>query len=275
MFNWVINMKEMKYIAFGLIGAVFIDGIAFTIFSLASGKYGDLADWISGLGTLAAFFAVFWQQRKQEEMERAFRIEQSRPRFVTMERGNLPKESNVLLDSNYDNLEEKVRKDLISLATIVDYPHMFKLATFKNISDNTVYSLEIIGSFKNGKKAYWKLQGLDKNGIVVPIPSFLLEEVSNFNNQNEKVSKLNFSKVEMRFITSKNEMGFYEYENENEKYYFINNLKNSCIQPTHDGEMLDKEAKLTRKLNSQFDKYTNVITPTFPYYMLKKFERGE
>ncbi|WP_271901560.1 hypothetical protein, partial [Limosilactobacillus reuteri] len=59
------------------------------------------------------------------------------------------------------------------------------------------------------------------------------------------------------------------------KYYFINNLKNSCIQPTHDGEMLDKEAKLTRKLNSQFDKYTNVITPTFPYYMLKKFERGE
>lgn len=265
----------MKYIALGLMGAIFIDGVAFTIFSLASGKYGDLADWVSGLGTFAAFFAVFWQQHSQENIERAFRIEQGRPRFVALERGTLPDKSNILLDSNYENLEKKVKNDLISLATIVGEPRMFKLATFKNISDNTVYSLEIISSFKNGKTAYWKLQGLDKKGIVVPIPSFLLEEVSNSNNHGEKVSKLNFVKVEMRFITSRNEMGFYEYENGKERYYFINDLKNSDIQPTYDGEMLDKEAELTRELNSRFDKYPNIITPTFPYYMLKEFKRGE
>lgn len=42
------------------------NGIVFLCVSLVSAKYGTLADWVSGLGTIAAIFFVYWQTDEQK-----------------------------------------------------------------------------------------------------------------------------------------------------------------------------------------------------------------
>ncbi len=71
--------EKIKYIAFGLIGALIGNGMVFVFVSFFSNKYGTLADWMGGLGTIAAFLAVFWQVKKEAEIQRAMNIENQRP----------------------------------------------------------------------------------------------------------------------------------------------------------------------------------------------------
>lgn len=278
MFNWVINMKEMKYIAFGLIGAVFIDGIAFTIFSLASGKYGDLADWVSGLGTLAAFFAVIWQQRRQEQLERASKIEQSRARFMYMYRGVLPEDTNVLLDDNdfFNSLGDQ--KDCY-LRLIVKHPTFFDIPTFENISPNTIYSFEMIIYDEYGEKFYWSQNGLKKNAIVIPIPivrvkglKTVIEKRIISDKTKETTITLKARELKIRFTTSFSETCFYQFKfkNNEEKYYFINETGNNLIRAGRNGKMLDKRSKEAKELNDEFDIRKKLNTGTVPYFMLIK-----
>lgn len=247
--------NKIKYIALGLMGAIFIDGVAFTIFSLASGKYGDLADWVSGLGTLAAFFAVFWQQHSQENMERAFRIEQGRPRFMIMYSGKLPNETNVLFNTigNYDLLYDFIIN------------HNGELITLENISNNTIYTLEVIIEYRLGDKQYWRRNGIHGGDVVAFAPSFLLTK---------NLRKLSISKVKARFLTVSNEIGFYKYDfsKDKESYYFVENEQNSQIKASESGKMVSKNAIEVKEWNKEFDdlKGKFLLQSTIPYGQLKR-----
>lgn len=58
---------NIKYICLGLIGAVIGNGLVFLIISIHTSKFGTLADWVSGLGTVVAIFFVYWQIEEQRE----------------------------------------------------------------------------------------------------------------------------------------------------------------------------------------------------------------
>ena len=245
--------NKIKYIALGLMGAIFIDGVAFTIFSLASGKYGDLADWVSGLGTLAAFFAVFWQQHSQENMERAFRIEQGRPRFMIMYRGELPDKTSILFNTFG-------KEDLYNF--IIN--NNVELITLENISNNTIYTLDVIIEYKSGDKQYWTRNGIRSGDIVAFASSFLLEK---------NLRERSITKIKARFLTISNEIGFYKYEFSNkESYFFVENEQNSQIRASESGEMVAKNDIQVKEWNKEFDdlKGKSLVQSTIPYGQLKR-----
>lgn len=69
--------KNLKYIWLGLVGALLGNAIIFTIYALFSAKYGTLADWMSGVGTVAAILFVYWQiaeQRKEFNESKTARL---------------------------------------------------------------------------------------------------------------------------------------------------------------------------------------------------------
>ena len=59
--------KNMKFICLGLIGALLGNGIVYSFSSLFSNKFGTLADWVSGLGTITAIFFVYCQIEEQRK----------------------------------------------------------------------------------------------------------------------------------------------------------------------------------------------------------------
>lgn len=66
MVSWVIELNEkIKYILLGLIGSLIGNGIVFFLLAFSSSKYGTLADWVSGIGTVAAIFFVYLQINEQ------------------------------------------------------------------------------------------------------------------------------------------------------------------------------------------------------------------
>lgn len=249
----------------GLIGGLFIDGLAFVIYSLFSEKYGNLADWFSGLGTVAAFGIVIWQQKTQEQVERAFKIEQVRPRFMWLFRGKLPGNTNVLLN-NFDRNYYQILK------LIVSFPRTFNLLTLDNISSNTIYLFEVIATYDNHQSVYWMQNGLQRNDIVAPIPEFFVEKVWRALKQKNKLPKLQCEKVKVRFTTPMNETGFYEYDfvKGTENYYFINDMGNDKLQASKDGKIIDKNGEQANKLNEEFNNFKDkrLDLSTIPYNLI-------
>lgn len=240
---------------------------------------GTVADWVSGLGTVGAFFAIFWQMDKQEKMERAFKVEQSRPRFIHMFRGVLPDNTNILLDDNnfFASLGEK-GYDYLKL--IVNHPSYFNLLTLDNISSNTIYTCEVILTDDFEKEYYWVQNGLQQNSIIAPVPVSLINRFKNIcekqivpDETKEKNILLHAKEIEVRFTTSSNEIGFYKLclNNNEEKYYFINESNNNEIQASKNGKILGKNNPKIEVLNSKFDAYKSkrMRSATIPYHMLK------
>lgn len=237
---------------------------------------GSVADWFSAIGTVAAFFAIFWQMDKQEKMERAFRIEQSRPRFMFMIRGKLPDKTNILLDDSefYSVLEDG--EDGSPLKYMVDNPHFNNLITLENISSNTIYTFEIIIFNENGEETYWTQNGLQQHAIVAPVPVSLIKKVKDTSTDhiiNVDHVDMGAKQIKVRFTTSFNETGFYKLDitNGEEEYYFINETNNSEVQAGKNGKMLETNDEKTEELNAEFEKYKSkdIYPSTIPYCMLK------
>lgn len=57
--------EKVKYLLIGLIGSLIGNGIIFFFIAWGSPKYGTLADWVSGLGTVAAIVFVYLQIDEQ------------------------------------------------------------------------------------------------------------------------------------------------------------------------------------------------------------------
>ena len=90
------------------------------------------------MGTHAAFLAVFWQVKKEAEIQRAMNIENQRPRFATrlIDDNNIPSKNTIIIGKN-DNTSEIVNAKNNNTV-------MKKLLMLKNISKNNIYSLSLI-----------------------------------------------------------------------------------------------------------------------------------
>ena len=208
---------------------------------------GSLADWLSAIGTIAAFFAVIWQQYRQEKAARSFKIEQSRPRFLRLAGGVIPNEADVLMNKQ---ISSKLLYEIVSKPRKKDTNAHSALLAIKNISRNIIYKLEIIIEYEDKSIQCWKKIGMQSNEVIVLVPSFLKDGERNLSNVNKKRSEL-----KLRFLTPSNEVGFYIYNYENKigKYIFIKDKWNKKTTPPKGGTLLNRNSEQIKDLNKDFD----------------------
>ena len=205
--------EKIKYIAFGLIGALIGNGMVFVFVSFFSNKYGTLADWMGGLGTIAAFLAVFWQVKKEAEIQRAMNIENQRPRFATrlIDDNNIPSKNTIIICKN-DNTSEIVNAKNNNTV-------MKKLLMLKNISKNNIYSITVKTEYlkKNGETWENSFENLEYTGVR-PYENIVI--ATDFKFLDEKTE---YRGMVIKFVSSANEIGFMEADKTDSypKYYYV------------------------------------------------------
>lgn len=223
---------------------------------------GSVADWVSGLGTIAAFGAVIWQQHRQERIARALRVEQARPRFTRMIRGKLPDKTDILTNKK---IEKKLLYEILQEPRQNISKIRSELLTLENISENTIYCLEILIIYEDNSEQFWAQNGIHKNGVIALVPSFLDGGMEPSKETKDRV------KLIVRFLTPLNETGFYiyDYEKKEERYLFVKDPYNDLVRSSKQGEMLDNDDDYIEKLNKKFDGQKGRIFITVPYQLLK------
>lgn len=73
-----MKIKPLNIVTIVLITCFLGNGLVFLLFSFVSNKYGTLADWVSGLGTIAALIFVYVQiEEQQKEFNETTKIDLS------------------------------------------------------------------------------------------------------------------------------------------------------------------------------------------------------
>ena len=76
--NLYSNHKFLDVVIVVLITTLIGNGLVFLLFSFVSNKYGTLADWVSGLGTIVALIFVYVQiEEQQKEFNETTKIDLS------------------------------------------------------------------------------------------------------------------------------------------------------------------------------------------------------
>ncbi|RMX24420.1 hypothetical protein C5O77_10210 [Limosilactobacillus reuteri] len=240
--------EKIKYIGFGLIGALIGNGMVFVFVSFFSNKYGTLADWMGGLGTIAAFLAVFWQVKKEAEIQRAMNIENQRPRFATrlIDDNNIPSKNTIILGKN-DNTSEIVNAKNNNTV-------MKKLLMLKNISKNNIYSITVKTEYlkKNGETWENSFENLEYTGVR-PYENIVI--ATDFKFLDEKTE---YRGMVIKFVSSANEIGFMEADktDSSPKYYYVR-LSNHNISANGEDTIIDINSDKYQELNKEMD--TNTV----------------
>ena len=240
--------EKIKYIAFGLIGALIGNGMVFVFVSFFSNKYGTLADWMGGLGTIAAFLAVFWQVKKEAEIQRAMNIENQRPRFATrlIDDNNIPSKNTIIIGKN-DNTSEIVNAKNNNTV-------MKKLLMLKNISKNNIYSITVKTEYlkKNGETWENSFENLEYTGVR-PYENIVI--ATDFKFLDEKTE---YRGMVIKFLSSANEIGFMEADktDSSPKYYYVR-LSNHNISANGEDTIIDINSDKYQELNKDMD--TNTV----------------
>lgn len=75
----MIKLKEeVKYLLVGFIGSLVGVSIPFIYNSFGTNKYGSLAEWVSGTGTIIAIFFAYWQineQNKEFQLSKKYSVQ--------------------------------------------------------------------------------------------------------------------------------------------------------------------------------------------------------
>ena len=240
--------EKIKYIAFGLIGALIGNGMVFVFVSFFSNKYGTLADWMGGLGTIAAFLAVFWQVKKEAEIQRAMNIENQRPLFATrlIDDNNIPSKNTIIIGKN-DNTSEIVNAKNNNTV-------MKKLLMLKNISKNNIYSITVKTEYlkKNGETWENSFENLEYTGVR-PYENIVI--ATDFKFLDEKTE---YRGMVIKFVSSANEIGFMEADktDSSPKYYYVR-LSNHNISANGEDTIIDINSDKYQELNKDMD--TNTV----------------
>ena len=238
----------MKYISLGLIGALIGNSVVFIFISFFSDKYGTLADWMGGFGTIAAFLAVFWQVKKEAEIQRAMNIENQRPRFATrlIDDNNIPSKNTIILGKN-DNTSEIVNAKNNNTV-------MKKLLMLKNISKNNIYSITVKTEYlkKNGETWENSFENLEYTGVR-PYENIVI--ATDFKFLDEKTE---YRGMVIKFVSSANEIGFMEADktDSSPKYYYVR-LSNHNISANGEDTIIDINSDKYQELNKEMD--TNIV----------------
>ncbi len=245
----------MKNIALVCI-AILLGAIIFDALPYSSEKYGTLADWLGGLGTIAAFLAVFWQVRKEADVQRALDIENQRPRFavsIVLDSEMLSKKAVFIgKQSNIDNLK-KVKSNVTTIDSIKGREHF----VLKNISNNNIYSITVNLKYLLKNKSIIS-EKIKYTGIHSYQNIVLLTD-SYFGDGSTK-----YVGMIVEFLSSANETGFFTHGNpyfevNNPKYgtfkseYFYIKSKNKSVSASGTDRMISQNSKEYKKISTKME----------------------
>lgn len=223
--------------------------LAFAFLLLRFGKFikwlikdtGSVADWVNDLGTIGAFIIIFWQIKKEAEIQRAIKIEEQRPRFAmrVVSDNNFP-DANVTFLGKWDKISEII-------TNIRNNNVIRNVLILKNISRNDIYSITIRIKYTENNEVT-KFEKLGYSGIG-PYENLVLLSDFNFNDE----SKI-YGGLVVRFITPANEMGFFEADklDSKPKYYYVE-TKNKSVSVNDVDEIINKKSAKYKELNDGMD----------------------
>lgn len=221
---------------------------------------GSLAEWVSGIGTLLAFFVVFWQINKQTNIQRALDIEHQRPRFAISTLLGYPSGNTIVIydgnSNNNINVDGAISNNTILNNQGKQYPRI----NIRNISDNNVYSIEVAFVYyyksdrNNTMRELFNFNGLKESQNLLLFPRF--------ESQGKFAQDLVCSDLVIRFTSSVEEVGFVEYNGYeqtfpnlgigSENYYYVEN-KNRNVRVYGRDQMISEGSETFNRLNAFFN----------------------
>lgn len=239
----MINWKMAFSAAIGFLVPAFLFTIFFT---LEKDNYGSLADWVSGLGSIGAIFAVMWQVNKQKKVERALETEKKRPRFLIT---YVEKTSNECLKFYNSSIREYIQNGEIQIPSSCLY------VVLKNVSINPVYGFDIVLNYyenKELKTECWSVGLISPNEEVSFIPSFWF---------GDRLKNVVYCEIIIKFVSTSNEIGFLKmnkFKNisiaekpvfDKEKYFFVKDKRRSEVEAFNEDKMITKNSKLFERFD--------------------------
>lgn len=255
-----LYLKHKQFIQ----GALCIIAVIFVIFLIKEFKkewiplvkwfhtdHGSVAEWTGSIGTIAAFLAVFWQVKKQGNIERAIDVEKSRPRFSVLFSPCLDKNTRVLYwNRTFDDVQN-----------IIKDPGKYRFITIQNISSNLIYDFNVILKYhtldnSRSRTDFWCTTGVFPKKIVTIVPKFKGE-----NNDQQYV----YDELLIRFTTPANEVGFFQLVNKNnvkndmglgnEKYYFVKGTHIKEVEAINRDSMIKANSDECKRFDSLFEDF--------------------
>ena len=164
----LVKGKELLYIVVALIIGIVI-GTMIVIKSYNYNCLGTVADWMSAIMSFVAILVVFWQVKRESQNERAFYIENKRPRFSVERTTVINSNEKILYHNSYGNLKTLYKK-------LHDEEHPRYIIRLTNISDSIVHSLKIILKYNSEELNGYAFSGLTSKQSLLLVPD---EELSN------------------------------------------------------------------------------------------------
>lgn len=229
----------------------------FDIFPYSPNKYGTLADWVSGVGTICAFLVVFWQIKKEADIQRAMEVESHRPRFAVsdMLASEITPGNTVLIGSReaIDELKEELR-GMEEANEYMDQPNPTNTflnftkfndrnyAVLKNISKNNIYSIAVEIKYLKDKSS--ESQIIEYSGIRPYENIVLLTDNDLWGEKNKCES------IVVKFVSSANEIGFFDFESSSSWYkYLYVKSKNKSVSAYGMDKMISENSNEYESLN--------------------------
>lgn len=230
-----------------------LGAVVFDIFPYSPNKYGTLADWISGVGTICAFLVVFWQIKKEADIQRAMEVESHRPRFAVsfMLASEITPGNTVFIGSReaIDKLKEKLREmekaneymdrpnPTNTFLNFTNYYDDRNYAVLKNISKNNIYSIAVEIKYLKDKSS--ESQIIEYSGIRPYENIVLLTDNDLWGEKN---------KIVVKFVSSANEIGFFVFESSCYKYLYVKS-KNKSVSAYGMDKMISENSNEYESLN--------------------------
>lgn len=235
-----------------------LGAVVFDIFPYSPNKYGTLADWISGVGTICAFLVVFWQIKKEADIQRAMEVESHRPRFAVsvMLASEITLGNTVFIGSRkaIDKLKEELRgmegaNEFMDRSNptnkFLNFTNYYdrNYAVLKNISKNNIYSIAVEIKYLKDKSS--KSQIIEYSGIRPYENIVLLTDNDLWGEKNKCES------IVVKFVSSANEIGFFDFESSESSWYKYSYVKskNKSVSAYGMDKMISENSNEYESLN--------------------------
>lgn len=230
---YTLIIEILIAIIFGIIGgALFVLGYKG---KLPTQGVGSLADWISAIMSFIAILVVFWQVKRESQNQRAFYIENKRPRFSVERTTVINLDEKILYHNNYVNLKTLYKK-------LHDKEQPRYIIRLTNISDNIVHSLKIVLRYGANKSNRYAFSGLNSKQSILLVPD---EEVKN---------GINPIVLWIDFETAANETGYFHFKvdlaGSFTEYTFVK--EDEPIAVYGDDVLVNKKSRKAEKLKKKF-----------------------
>lgn len=254
--KWVCLIFGILIAILGMLLLLWLRTLNLTnLWSVLTTNPGSLAEWVSGIGTLLAFFVVFWQINKQTNIQRALDIEHQRPRFAISTLLGYPSGNTIVVYDGNSNNNINVNSTILN-----NQGKQYQRINIRNISDNNVYSIEVAFVYyyksdrNNTMRELFNFNGLKENQNLLLFPRF--------ESQGKFTQDLVCSDLVIRFTSSVEEVGFVEYNGYEqmfpglgiglENYYYVEN-KNRNVRAYGRDQMISEGSETFNRLNAFFN----------------------